>query len=484
MTRHHDCPAEIRSKIEELSSLARDARKASGLTVDQVAAATHNDRSLLTRINTGSWVDQGLSTYALTAALKAMDASSDVIDQAIVLYDEIVEWRKASRRDLRGTVPHARGLGLRIVRWGCAASQPPTRPYASLDRLSLEADERGRVTGTIERIEPEARRGASWICAGILSAGALHLTFWPAEPKSDGTPQSDSVGHIAVHRQPSRTRSWPGFFTKLERGDGRSPHLNSFSYVLAPPDPRVLLPAVSAIALIDFDNTLASGWIMDSWLEVLGRQGVGRAGDGFEQLQRLFAEYAHSNSFGHDHLASEAAQIYAKSLSGVAVDEVTQHAPAFVANYLSERRGRLFASSRALLDGLRERGLRPVLVTGAPKEVVDRLMRELDISTAFPLLLERENDHFTGRIHFNHGLASAKAEACELLEERECDILVAIGDSEGDLPMWKRARCAIRIDGTAAQTGLTLSGVDLHSPLGVDFWEHMPRATWLNEVGP
>lgn len=483
-TRHYsrmpEAPAEVRVSVQRLSELAQLARKDAEMTVDEVAAAIHSDRSVVSRVNSGGWLTEGLSKETLTAMFNAMHAADETVAEAERLYDEVATWKRQARRASR----QATDLSpvRQLVRFGWAASQPPSRPYASIDRIALSVFADGRVEGTIERVEPASRRGALWNCAGYITHRSLHITFWPSDAQVDDRPQSDSIGQVAIQRQPSRKQPWQGFLTKLEHREGKKPRLSQFKYALSPSEDRSLIHAASSVAVIDFDNTLADGWILGPWLDVLAEAGIGHAAEASRRLERAIAEYAEPDSFGHDRLATEAAEIYAYAVAGVQTEEVTRHAAAFVADYVSEKHGRIFRHSRSLLDGLCDRGLRPILVSGAPREVVDHLMLELDVRSSFPLLLERENGRFTGQIEFNHGLSSGKYEACQLLEARECELLVAIGDSEGDRPMWQRAACSIQVGSSEPPVEITIPGVDLRQPLDDDFWARIPRASWTDDV--
>jgi HAD superfamily phosphoserine phosphatase-like hydrolase len=236
------------------------------------------------------------------------------------------------------------------------------------------------------------------------------------------------------------------------------------------------------VALLDFDNTLARGWILGPWLQELGSAGIGRAAEGYEELAGLFAEYRVRPGFGHDRLATEAARIYATSLTGVSVHDVKPLAEPFAVDYLG-RDGPLFPSSRALLSGLRERGHRTILVTGAPSELAEPLMRELGFERSFALVLEIEGGIYTGAIVANSGLSSAKAKVCEhLAESEESEVVVAVGDSEGDRPLWRHARVAIRVGATGDDAELNVSALNLEEPLDAGFWEMIPTASWLSEL--
>jgi phosphoserine phosphatase len=285
-----------------------------------------------------------------------------------------------------------------------------------------------------------------------------------------------------VQRENSKKRPWAGHFVKLERHPGHVPVLHTYDYWLSSPKDPKLVSAASTVAVLDFDNTLARGWILGPWMQCLAENDTGEAGPATRRLAELFTAYNARPGFGHDRLATEAGQIYADAMKGVPVQAVQPLAEPFVADYLGPR-GQLSRSSRTLIDGLRHRGLRPVLITGAPGEVTESLMRELNIERCFPLMLEIDNGIFTGHVVSNRGVSHEKAAACDWLEDQqECELVVAIGDSDGDRPMWRRAQISIQVGGVADRADVTRSGVDMEAPLDEEFWELIPTASWLSCV--
>ncbi len=122
----------------------------------------------------------------------------------------------------------------------------------------------------------------------------------------------------------------------------------------------------------------------------------------------------------------------------------------------------------------------PVLVTGAPAEVAKPLIRALDIERSFATMLSIEDERFTGFVRTNRGVSKAKQAACDhLIRAQECDIVVAIGDSEGDRPMWDAAEISIRIGGDPDARDVKISGLDLTQPLSEEFWSRINPASWL-----
>lgn len=475
-------PGDVEAARAAMKTLFRRAKREARLTNASIANLAYLSEDPVKRLSSGAWVRTGLARDNLkTIFVDVLKVSDETWLEAQRYYDYVKEQGADARRQ---RVSEAGGDPTGIQRYGRSLSDEPRRPYPSIDRFDLEVWPDGRIEGLIERIEPEGRRGTLWNCVGREANDTILLTFWPLRSDDVDQPQADSAGHISVQRANSKRQPWVGHVIKMERHPNSDPVLHTYPYWLSPPDDSRLVSAASTIALLDFDNTLAGGWILDPWIAVLAEAGIGNASSAATALERLFAEYRARPGFGHDRLATEAARIYAGAMSGVRAAEVEPLVNPFVSDYVGSG-GQLFRHSRALLDGLRERGLRPVLITGAPGELTEALMRELNIERCFPLLLEMENEIFTGGIVSNRGVSSEKAAACEwMVRQQDCEIVVAVGDSEGDRPMWRMAQVAVRIGGDTADADVDVdvSGIDLNEGIDDQLWERIPTASWLSIV--
>ena len=465
-----------------MRALFKRAKSEAGLTNAQIAAQAFISEDPVKRLSSGAWVHTGMRKDNLRAILvDVLGVPNETWKKAERHYDFVKEQRRGGKR--AGTA-EVGGEPTVVARYGRSRSDEPSRLYPSIDRFDLKVWSDGRINGVIERIEPEGRRGALWECAGREALGTILLTFWPLRSDQVDQPQADSAGHISVQRENSKRQPWVGHVIKMERHPSNDPVLHTYPYWLSPPDDPRLVSAASTIAVLDFDNTLARGWILGPWLAALADAGVGNASTAAAELERLFTEYRARPGFGHDRLATEAARIYADSMKGVRAAEVEPLVGPFVSDYVGGG-GQLFRNTRALLDGLREHGLRPVLVTGAPGELTEALMRELKIERCFSLLLEIENGVFTGNIVSNRGVSSEKAAACEWLTvHQDCEIVVAVGDSEGDRPLWREAQVAMRIGGDpdAGDPDIDIEGVDLDREVDEELWERIPTASWLSLI--
>jgi HAD superfamily phosphoserine phosphatase-like hydrolase len=473
-----DAPAEVKRSLEDLCAVFRRSAKAAGRTQKEAAEAAAFSRYPVSRMFTGKWCEPTSFVPWKTAEVIlriGLLADEDTVVRARVLYDSVNGWLQS------GAVDQPTATSLR--RYGRSLVGHEGRQYPSIDRLELEVGADGSVAGTIVRIEPEGRRGATWRCSGRFERDRYLLTFWPAESALPDAPQVDSSGHMTILRESSSSRPWPGAVMKMRRGPNSDPILEAYDYWWTGPNDPVLTSAASAVAVLDFDNTLAAGWILGPWLRRLAGAGIGDAAEAVAQLAQLFENYETKPGYGHDTLSADAASVYAAALRGVHVDAISPLIKPFVADYLGPR-GAVFSHARPLIKGLRSRGYRPVLITGAPAELTAEIISALDIERCFPLVLEIADGRFTGRIVRNRGVSTEKAAACDYMrDEHESDIAIAIGDSQGDVPMWTRARTSIAI-GTSDVYQVTIPGVNLNEPLDTSFWDRVPPASWLTLVRP
>ena len=147
-------------------------------------------------------------------------------------------------------------------------------------------------------------------------------------------------------------------------------------------------------ALFDWDGTLREGYTLFEWIEFLREKGEILSG---EMLRR------------HD-------------------------------------RSRQLAFAPALFLWLRQRKIRPVVVTGAPVDMIGAYFWEYGISEAYGHRLEVRDGRLTGRALENCGFhKEQKVE--ELMERFGGPPVLAAGDSDSDLPLLLAAGTALGVGG-------------------------------------
>ena len=189
------------------------------------------------------------------------------------------------------------------------------------------------------------------------------------------------------------------------------------------------------VALLDWDNTLHYGWTMEPWVRFLvdrGQAPASLAANG-EQLTR---EYLDGTLGGHSELAHRANTLYATAAAGWATADVA----ALVGPYLEEvDRPLVFGFVPALLAWLVDHGIEPVVVTGAPTELVAPYVEPAG-GRVVGLTLAESDGRYTGVIGRNPGTAEEKARAVAEVLAAGCEVVLGAGDSESDLPLLQAGR--------------------------------------------
>ena len=184
------------------------------------------------------------------------------------------------------------------------------------------------------------------------------------------------------------------------------------------------------VALLDWDNTLHDGWTLEPWVRFLVARGQAPerlAIDG-EQLTR---DYLEGRLDGHSDLAHRANTLYATSAAGWRTADVA----ALVGPFLDEvDRPLVFGFVPALLAWLVEHGIQPVIVTGAPAELVAGYVEPAGAQVV-GLTLDHADGRYTGALRRNPGPGEEKERAVADVLAAGDEVALGMGDSESDLPL-------------------------------------------------
>jgi phosphoserine phosphatase len=189
------------------------------------------------------------------------------------------------------------------------------------------------------------------------------------------------------------------------------------------------------VALLDWDNTLHHGWTLEPWVRYLVERGQAppRLAVEGEQLTR---DYLAGRLQDHSDLAHRANTLYAAAAAGWAVADVA----ALVGPYLEEvDRPLVYPFVPALLAWLVAHDIEPVVVTGAPAELVAPYVEPAG-GRVVGLTLAESDGRYTGAIGRNPGPAAEKTRAVEEVLADGCEVALAAGDSVSDLPLLRAGR--------------------------------------------
>jgi phosphoserine phosphatase len=139
----------------------------------------------------------------------------------------------------------------------------------------------------------------------------------------------------------------------------------------------------------------------------------------------------------HNQLAVEANEDYARELAGWSLQQAAPLVQQFVADV---DRLRVFAWTAPVLRSLVADGVRPVVVSGAPHEILVEHAERLGLAgvEVHGLTLRAGPDgRFTGDLAANLGTDAGKR---DLLQHVSGPVVLGVGDSVSDLPLLQGAR--------------------------------------------
>jgi phosphoserine phosphatase len=346
--------------------------------------------------------------------------------------------------------------------WWAVVPRQDGRPYASVDRVEVLNQKPKKISGRIVRVLPDSKHeaGLEWAFRGYRRGEqGIFLTFLPNGPNNDL-----STGVIYMRRSSYRTELYEGFYVRM---DENATDFVTRTYGWYQSVPQGALPRV---ALLDLDNTLRSGWFIKSWLEFLGGERIRGAYACADRLDVSLDAYARGE-LSHDALAKECAEAYAELMRGESQEVVNELGGEFVRDDLET-----FDFVRTLLEELEARSVAPIIVSGAPAEVVRPYAANLGVDEFHALELGVGSDGcFDGTLANNPGLGSVKRRIASELRESFREPVLAVGDSASDLPLFRVAANRIVVGELAPQQnwpsdsvlGLDPDGV---SPANVAAW--------------
>jgi phosphoserine phosphatase len=220
----------------------------------------------------------------------------------------------------------------------------------------------------------------------------------------------------------------------------------------------------NSVALLDWDGTIRDGFTIMDWVGFLLRRKLVTL-DILCRLKDAFSARAHGK-ISHDELAFRAAAIYADSLSGSHCECISKEAMQFI----DQDRCKILPLSLEIIRYFQAQKLQVVVVSGAPHEVISCYRKLYGLSEIHGLQLETKSGIYTGNIVENPGISAGKREVVsEMLAAKTGSIVVAMGNSDSDMPLFDAAKVKIVVNNPSVRTAgacLHLNGtMDLHHVL-------------------
>lgn len=189
-------------------------------------------------------------------------------------------------------------------------------------------------------------------------------------------------------------------------------------------------------ALLDWDNSLREKVTLFRWEDFLVQKGVisKRVITEREKYRLAFRE----GRMDHDRLSRECCLSFLRAAEGLPFDRYSE----LLEEYLPHDREDFAAYTPILFDWLKTHGIEPVVVSGAPRDVISRYFDEFGIRRAWAFDYEFRNGRLSSEFLGSGGHDKRDVvEACR--REFGCDPILALGDSASDLPMLEAARCPL-----------------------------------------
>lgn len=197
--------------------------------------------------------------------------------------------------------------------------------------------------------------------------------------------------------------------------------------------------APGRVALLDWDNSLHDGFTMGPWLHALARDAVEAAAA--LRFDAALADFQ-AGRLAYDAFVVLAEQLYTGMVAGRPVVEVEATADRLVPH------DPLRPGTRELVAALLDRGIRPVLISGAPIEVLRAHAAALGFAPddVTGWTLARDGERYAGRLLENTARGGAKARIVAGLVAGGASVELGLGDTEADRPLVEAARIGAWID--------------------------------------
>ncbi len=189
-------------------------------------------------------------------------------------------------------------------------------------------------------------------------------------------------------------------------------------------------------ALLDWDNTLRKGYTLFTWLDYL--IDIGIVESVVRQEVDYYIEEYKKEKISHDQLAKDACDVFAKSIKGMKKSILERQ----IKDYMCEDSTKLYGFTQEIFDVLNENKILPIIISGAPSDILERYHMIFNIYKIYGFVAEVENDRFSGKVSYNYGYnKSLKVE--EICNKMGKIPKIAFGDSVSDFEMLNKAEKSI-----------------------------------------
>jgi len=194
-----------------------------------------------------------------------------------------------------------------------------------------------------------------------------------------------------------------------------------------------------AAAIFDWDGTMHSGFVVQSWCDYLSERAIVPETQ-VAVLKDLFAQYR-ASLLSHEELSARAATIYAAITFHLSPDVLKAAAQEF----LRTPQASLYEFAAPLLALLKRLKIRTIVVSGAPLEIISAYVSTLEIEEVHAMEVDRASAQ---PVVVNVGLSHEKESVVRDLLARY-RISFGLGNSISDIAILAAARVPILVNGDA-----------------------------------
>lgn len=225
------------------------------------------------------------------------------------------------------------------------------------------------------------------------------------------------------------------------------------------------------LALLDWDNTLRSGFTITGWTEFLTSRG---------QYDHIVAKRTISlmesysqHLIGYAELSEAVASLYAEGLAGQAVSLIRESATDFV----RQDNRNLFGFTTRFLAMLANEKINTYIVSGCPSEVLAAYWPMLRWTAHYGLEADIHDGLYTGLVAADRASIKGKQVAVNKIIGQGRALLAA-GDSVSDLPLLENAHIRLIFDNPQLlQTEPRVYHLDPSRP-AIEILKAVRRALW------
>jgi len=330
------------------------------------------------------------------------------------------------------------------------------------------------------RIAPEdpGSFGLRWRGTGVEREGHRFLTFASLDPI-----RNRSIGSTALRRVGNpREEYYDGYYFRPGDPAASQPfqlERRRVAWYKSPP-----LGAWPRVALIDWDNTLHPGWTLIPWCEFLENECLIPEGNAVAQkIKTLLSGYPKEQT--HDELAAQSSELYANAISSSPAPSISEAAHRFVTN---RSRFHPYRWVDPFLRGLVNLGIAPIIVSGAPADVLAAwaFSRKEMIAGCYGLQAPNAtsaalpNPFLSGVVpgQVNPATADGKQHLVDQLRRTKRSLVLALGDSASDSPLWEAADYGIYMGAIVKPVKDSRQTLIVERPQDI---EHDVLISWVQE---